>query len=62
MKATIKQVGDQQVMVIELPITTPTISTSGKTLNVGTTRGFAGTGCSVDGKEVRVSINAIVAK
>ena len=62
MKATIKQVGDRKVMVIELEMTDPTVSTSGKTLNVGTTRGFTGTGCSLDGKEVRVSINAIVAK
>ena len=49
-------------LIIELPLGTPTISGTGKTLNVATTNGFMPTTAEVNGKQVRVNVNAIIAK
>ena len=50
-------------LVIEIPLSTPRPSTSGKTLLVASTGGFAKTQAKTqDGKVISVSINATVPK
>lgn len=56
MKAEIK--GNE--LILTLPLQSPTLSKSGKTLIVAGTGGFVATTAAVDGKPVRVSVNAIV--
>jgi len=60
MKATVKTVNGKAVIVIEMELTNPTPSTSGKTLVVGTTHGFRTFGVEVDGKPVSGSINLTI--
>jgi len=55
---TVKQEGD--VLVIRLPMQEPTPSSSGKTMVVATTHGNVVTNIKVDGKPVKIGINAFV--
>lgn len=48
------------MLVITIPLQTPTLSSTGKTLTVATTNGFATTAVTVDGKTVKVSVNAYI--
>jgi len=47
-------------LVIRIPLETPTPSQSGKTLLVASTRGAITTTAQVDGKPVKVSLNAYI--
>ena len=47
-------------LVIELPLQTPTLSKSGKTHIVASTGGFASTTAEINGKIVKISVNAII--
>ncbi len=58
MKAEIKD----NNLVITIPLEAPRSSTSGKTLLVATTNGFAKTTASADGKPISVSVNATIRK
>lgn len=58
MKCEIK--GDN--LVITLPMGTPRPSSSGKTLVVATSGGNQETDCEVDGKKVKVGVNAFIPK
>lgn len=49
-------------LVVEIPLQTPSPSTSGKTLVVATTSGFQLCDAKVNGKPVKVSLTAIIAK
>ena len=49
-------------LVVRLPLHSPRASKSGKALIVAGTGGFQKTGVEVAGKEVSISINAIVKK
>jgi hypothetical protein len=57
MKATIKN----NVLVVEVPLQTPTPSKSGKTKVVATSSGNCQTTAVVDGKPVTVGLNAYIA-
>lgn len=48
------------VLTIEIEMTKPVPSASGKTLVVATTGGFVKTQVKVDGKDVSIAVNAIV--
>lgn len=50
------------VLIIELPIQTPTPSTSGKSLTVASTRGNLKTTAIVAGKPVTIGVNAYIAR
>lgn len=50
------------MLVVEIPLEQPRPSKSGKALIVAGTGGFQKTGVEVAGKEVSISINAIVKK
>jgi hypothetical protein len=59
MKATI----EKDELVIRIPLETkPAPSKSGKTLIVASTGGFLATTAQVDGKPVKVSLNAIISR
>jgi hypothetical protein len=60
MKAQIKNIGGKAVIVIEMELTNPTPSTSGKTLVVGTTHGFRNFGVELDGKQISGSVNLTI--
>jgi hypothetical protein len=60
MKATITGKGDNKVLVIEIPMNAPRESKSGNTLLVASTGGFAVTDAKVDGKPIKVSVNATI--
>lgn len=47
-------------LVITLDMTAPEISKTGKSLMVAGTGGFKKTGVKVDGKEISISVNAIL--
>ena len=47
-------------LIIRMPLQAPTPSKSGKTLMVATTGGFMTTSAQVDGKPVKISVNAIL--
>jgi len=47
-------------LVITLDINSPEISKSGKSIMVAGTGGFKKTGVQIDGKEVSISVNAIL--
>jgi len=49
-------------LVITLPMGTPRPSSSGKTLVVATSGGNQETDCEVDGKRVKVGVNAFIPK
>ena len=49
-------------LVITLPLRTPELSKSGKTLIVATSSGLVSTSAMVDGKAVTVGVNAFIAK
>ena len=55
---TVTREGD--MLVIRIPITTPTPSASGKTLVVSSTRGNQKTGTQIDGKDLYLGLNAYV--
>jgi hypothetical protein len=57
MTATIKG----KTLHLELPVQEPALSKSGKSQIVANTRGFAVTTAQVNGKPLRVSVNAIIA-
>ncbi len=48
------------MLVIRIPITAPTPSSSGKTLVVSSTRGNQKTGIQVEGKDLYLGVNAYV--
>lgn len=56
MSATIKN----GKLIIELPLQTPTPSKSGKSNIVASTGGFASTTATVNGKPVKIAVNAII--
>ena len=56
MKVSIKG----NVMTIEIDMQAPTPSSTGKTLMVATSHGYAGTEAKVNGKPVTVSVNAYI--
>jgi len=47
-------------LVIRIPITAPTPSSSGKTLVVASTRGNQKTAIQIDGKDLYLGVNAYV--
>jgi len=49
-------------LCIEIDLETPTLSASGKTLVVASTRGNAMTSVMVDGKPVTIGLNAYIKK
>jgi len=49
-------------LCIEIDLEKPTLSTSGKTLVVASTRGNAVTDVLVDGKPVTIGLNAYISK
>lgn len=49
-------------LIIEIELQTPTLSSSGKTLVVASSKGNIKTDCLVDGKPVTVGVNAYVNK
>ena len=51
---------DDDMLVIRIPIKTPTPSASGKTLVVASTRGNQRTGVQIDGKDLYIGVNAYV--
>ncbi len=51
---------DGDVLVIRIPITAPTPSSSGKTLVVASTRGNQKTAVQIDGKDLYLGVNAYV--
>jgi hypothetical protein len=55
---TVTREGD--ILVIRIPITAPTPSSSGKTLVVASSRGNQKTGVQIDGKDLYLGINAYV--
>lgn len=55
---TVTREGD--MLVIRIPITAPTPSSSGKTLVVASTRGNQKTSVQIDGKDVYLGVNAYV--
>lgn len=56
MKATIKD----GILIVEIPLQTPTPSSTGKSLTVATTRGNAVTTATVNGKPVIIGLNAYI--
>ncbi len=55
---TVNREGD--TLVIRIPITAPTPSSSGKTLLVASTRGNQKTALQIDGKDLYLGLNAYV--
>jgi hypothetical protein len=53
---------ENNVLVIRVPLTTPTPSHTGKTLTVASTRGNIKTTAMVHGKPVTVGLNAYISK
>ena len=51
---------ERDMLVIRIPIKTPTPSASGKTLVVASTRGNQKTGVQIDGKDLYLGVNAYV--
>ncbi len=51
---------DGDTLVIRIPITSPTPSSSGKTLVVASTRGNQKTAVQIDGKDLYLGVNAYV--
>jgi len=49
-------------LVITLPVQKPYPSKSGKTLVIATTNGFMSDKAAVDGKTVKISVNAIIGR
>lgn len=49
-------------LVITVPLRTPELSKSGKTLIVATSSGLVQTAAQIDGKPVTVGVNAFIAK
>lgn len=47
-------------LIIELDLTTPTLSSTGKTLSVAGTHGAMVTEAKVDGKPVTINVNAYI--
>jgi hypothetical protein len=58
MKATI----ENNELVLRLPLQTPAPSSSGKTLVVASTHGFAATTATLNEKVIHVSVNAFIKK
>jgi len=49
-------------LVIRIPLETPKLSSSGKTMLVATTRGNVTTEAMVDGKNIILGLNAYISK
>ena len=49
-------------LVITMPLQTPSVSKSGKTLIVATSAGIKATTAEIDGKPIKVGVNAFIAK
>lgn len=49
-------------LVIELELQTPTASASGKNLVIASTHGIVATTAKVDGKVVKLGVNAFIAR
>jgi hypothetical protein len=49
-------------LIIEMDLETPTLSASGKTLVVASTRGNLMTEATVDGKPITIGLNAYIKK
>jgi len=58
MKVSIKN----NVLMIEIPLSTPRPSGSGKTLIVATSNGIVTTDAKVNGKAIKIGLNAFIAK
>jgi hypothetical protein len=58
MKASIS--ADKKTLILELPLTKPTASSTGKTLSVASSHGNQPTTVQVDGKVVTVGVNAYI--
>jgi len=52
--------GKRNVLVIEIPLQAPAPSTTGRSMIVASTRGFAGTDAKVNGRNISVSLNAVI--
>ena len=50
------------VLVLEVPLQTPSPSSTGKTLVVASTRGFTALPVQIEGKPVSLSLNAFISK
>jgi len=50
------------ILIISIPLQTPKLSSTGKTMIVATSGGTVKTGVEVHGKEVRIGLNAFIAK
>lgn len=51
---------DGNMLVIRIPLQTPTPSASGKTLVVASTHGNTRTDCLIQGKPITVGVNAYI--
>ena len=56
MKATI----EKDVLVVRIPLTAPTPSSTGKTLLIATTHGGKVSDVTIQGKPVTISLNAFI--
>ena len=50
----------RNVLVIEIPLQPPALSTTGRSMIVASTRGFVGTDAKVNGRNVSISVNAVI--
>lgn len=60
MTAKIEKNGKGEVLVITIPLTKPTPSSTGRTLSVATSRGNVPTEAQVNGQPVIVGLNAYI--
>lgn len=49
-----------KTLVLTIPLQKPTLSKSGKSQIVASTGGFTATTATIEGKPVRISVNAII--
>jgi hypothetical protein len=58
MKVSITGKGENKVLVVEIPMSDPRPSSGGKMLLVASTGGFMVSDVKVDGKPIKISLNA----
>ncbi len=58
MKITIKEVGGVKTLIIEAPLQTPKLSSTGKTFIVASSGGTVKTGVEYEGKPISLGLNA----
>ena len=60
LSATIEKTDNGDILVIRAPLSEPTVSKSGKTLVVASSRGNKETDAQVNGKNIVVGLNAYI--